>query len=549
MKKTIILFLVVVLSTILFFPFLGRVHLFDWDEINFAECAREMIVSGNYSMVQIDFLPFWEKPPLFIWMQVLSMKLWGINEYAARFPNALCGVFTLAILFLIGSRVKSERLGILWVATYMCSVLPFLYFKSGIIDPWFNLFIFLSIYAMFEYMQSSGRWKGVGWSSLSAAFLGLAILTKGPVAGIIWLLTVIVLIIVRRFRFPFHGAAIAGFVITLILVGGSWFFLIAIQGNTATIAEFIHYQIRLFSSQDAGHGGSLLYHLEVLFLGLFPVSLFFILSFRLKKSSDPFLSLFKKIMTILLLVVLILFSIVETKIVHYSSLCYFPLTFLAALYIDSKWKMERPIPKAASVIMMIIYCLFFLVATAIPLLLNDPVWIIPYIKDPFAKACLHAPITWTALDYLPACILFLGILTYIFHFNRKAKRQFLILGITSLLFIISAILIYPKKAEMYSQHALVEFCKSRKGKDVYLESASFKSYAPLFYGAKKRVSNPMSRFTRWLLKGTIDKPVYLVTKVHELDELVKENPHLKIIYQQNGYVFLIREYPLSYDKR
>ena len=45
-------------SAFFFLPFLGNVHLFDWDEINFAESAREMIVSGNYSRVQIDFKPF-----------------------------------------------------------------------------------------------------------------------------------------------------------------------------------------------------------------------------------------------------------------------------------------------------------------------------------------------------------------------------------------------------------------------------------------------------------------------------------------------------------
>ena len=64
---------------LLFLPFLGTVHLFDWDEINFAECAREMISTSNYSTVTIDYLPFWEKPPLFIWMQVVSMKLFGIS--------------------------------------------------------------------------------------------------------------------------------------------------------------------------------------------------------------------------------------------------------------------------------------------------------------------------------------------------------------------------------------------------------------------------------------------------------------------------------------
>jgi len=93
---------ITLIALLLYVPFLGGVHLFDWDEINFAEAAREMVLSGNYSQVQIDFQPFWEKPPLFLWMQALSMKLFGINEYAARFPNALCGFATLLFLFHIG---------------------------------------------------------------------------------------------------------------------------------------------------------------------------------------------------------------------------------------------------------------------------------------------------------------------------------------------------------------------------------------------------------------------------------------------------------------
>src|ERR1700749_4359995 len=96
--------IIVLLGCLLFLPFLGQVHLFDWDEINFAECAREMIVSKDYLRAQIDFMPFWEKPPFFIWMQVLSMKLFGVGEYAARFPNAFIGILTLLSLFYIGKR-------------------------------------------------------------------------------------------------------------------------------------------------------------------------------------------------------------------------------------------------------------------------------------------------------------------------------------------------------------------------------------------------------------------------------------------------------------
>src|SRR3954471_5031082 len=129
---------------ILFLPFLGNVHLFDWDEINFAECAREMIVSKDYLRAQIDFMPFWEKPPFFIWMQVGAMKLFGVGEFAARFPNALIGVITLTTLFYAGSKIVNEKMAGWWVLLYAATWLPHFYFKTGIIDPTFNFFIFLS---------------------------------------------------------------------------------------------------------------------------------------------------------------------------------------------------------------------------------------------------------------------------------------------------------------------------------------------------------------------------------------------------------------------
>ena len=141
---------VILLLGILFFiPFLGNVHLFDWDEINFAESSREMLLTGDFFRVTINFEPFWEKPPLFFWLQSLSMQIFGIGEFAARLPNALTGIATLLTLFFIGSRHFSPRFGFIWSLVYFGSFLPHIYFKSGIIDPVFNLFILLSIYFLF----------------------------------------------------------------------------------------------------------------------------------------------------------------------------------------------------------------------------------------------------------------------------------------------------------------------------------------------------------------------------------------------------------------
>ncbi|NDH69502.1 MAG: phospholipid carrier-dependent glycosyltransferase, partial [Gammaproteobacteria bacterium] len=119
-------------AAILFLPFLGAVHLFDWDEINFAESAREMMVTGNYQKVQINYQSFWEKPPLFFWLQVMSMELFGVNEYAARFPNALVGIVTLLLVYSFSKKRFGRKIAFLWVFCITGAITPHLYFKSGI---------------------------------------------------------------------------------------------------------------------------------------------------------------------------------------------------------------------------------------------------------------------------------------------------------------------------------------------------------------------------------------------------------------------------------
>ena len=259
-------------ALLLFVPFLGGLHLFDWDEINFAESAREMILTGNYLTVQIDFVPFWQKPPLFIWMQVISMKIFGINEFAARFPNVICGMITMVVLFRTGRRIYDAEFGWIWMLSYIGSLLPFLYFKSGIIDPWFNLFIFTALLNMIYFLEAERgqkRWQNL---VLSAILLGLANLTKGPVSILLFGLTITIFWIMRKFRLNILWTEILAFIMILVIVGGIWFIIQIALGNFYIIVDFIEYQIQLLKTKDSGHGGFLFYHFMVLMAGDFPVS-------------------------------------------------------------------------------------------------------------------------------------------------------------------------------------------------------------------------------------------------------------------------------------
>ena len=537
----IVQLIITVVSALLFVPFLGGVHLFDWDEINFAESAREMIVTGDYLTVQINFQPFWEKPPLFIWMQVLSMKLFGINEFAARFPNAICGILTLLVLYNIGRKIRNNLFGILWVLAYAGSVLPFFYFKSGIIDPWFNLFIFLGVYflMLYAFPENMQKIKNI---ILAATFAGLAVLTKGPVGFLLIALTGGVFLLWIKFKIKVRVIDVITYFAVLALVGGSWFIVQILSGNFDTVVEFVVYQVRLFKTQDAGHGGFFGYHFVVLFFGVFPSSILALKAFGKETTDETFYPFMKRWMIILFWVVLILFSIVKTKIVHYSSLAYFPLTFLAAGFVYSMFQNRAQWKKWMSVIIIAISVFVALPVMLLPFVDKFKYKIIEsnLINDAFAVENLKADADWNGFEFLPG-LLFLVAIVFIFTRIKRTeplKRAVYLWG-TTLIFTLSVILLLVPRIEKYSQNALIEFFKSKAGQDVYLKNIHFKSYATWFYGQTQPPSNPDFYNEEWLLTGNIDKDVHFVTKIHRAP-LMEKYDDIEETGRKNGFVFYVR---------
>ena len=404
--------IIVVGAIILFVPFLGAVHLFDWDEINFAECAREMLVTHDYFSVKINFQAFWEKPPIFIWMQALSMTVFGINEFAARLPNAVCGIITLLVVFNIGRKLYDERFGLFWVLVFAGSFLPHFYFKSGIIDPWFNLFIFSGIYYFILFSNE----KSTKFLLFSALFIGLGVLTKGPVAVLVFGLCYCVFWMLRRFHPVMNIKQIIVYGLAVASVGGLWFLMLFLTGNSAIIKEFFLYQVRLFNTQDAGHGGPFYYHWLVLLIGCFPLSVFALRGFKRSSFDTPYQKHFKIWMMILFWVVLILFSIVKTKIVHYSSLCYFPLSFLGAYGIYKLLNEEIRWKKSTSILLMSIASMIGIVISALPFLDKYKQKIIDadIVKDKFGLENLKANVHWTGYEWLIGAVLIIGTATMLF---------------------------------------------------------------------------------------------------------------------------------------
>jgi 4-amino-4-deoxy-L-arabinose transferase-like glycosyltransferase len=548
-QKLFYTILLAVVGALFFIPFLGGVRLFDWDEINFAECSREMIVLRDYLRVHIDFKPFYEKPPFFFWCQAMMMNLFGVSEFSARLPNAICGIITLGYLYHLGEKLHGHRFGLVWALAYLGSVTPHLYFRSGIIDPFFNLFIFIGlvniIFASWkrERLSSNLLITKPIWAYLliGGLALGLGILTKGPVAFLIVCLVLLVYWMLSRFRWFITPLQFLGFALAAAVAPLAWGGLETYLHGPRFIQEFITYSIRLFSTPDAGHGGFPGYHVVVLLVGCFPASIFALRAFGSLFIERNYQREFQRWMLILFWVVLVLFSIVQSKIVHYSSLCYFPVTYLATLTIMQLEYRRITFNGWLVAGLLIIGGLFVAATIGLPILAQHMDVVKSFAdKDAFTQANLNAPVNWTGWEVLPGIWLLIVLLVSLYLFrNYDTERGTVVLFGGMAVFITLTLWFFIGRIEGISQGAAMRFFERAQGQDVYVKAYGYRSYGPFFYTQKPPVTNPNYYDDTWLQRGPIDKDVLFIKKNTEQTKL-DTLPDTRKIGEENGFIFYRR---------
>jgi 4-amino-4-deoxy-L-arabinose transferase-like glycosyltransferase len=260
--------------------------LIDRDEPRFAEGSREMIERGNYIVPYFNNQLRLDKPPFTYWAQVASYRIFGENDFAARFPSAIAAALTAISILGWGNRIGGEKLGWWAAVIFTLSLQTFVHAKAAVADMWLVLFMTLAHSAGYELFQGAAvsRPPWAIWKSPFLVFyisLALGFLAKGPIA---WtpLLTVAVLIIytrnwqvVRRFRFA------RGILLTLVVVA-----LWGIPALIQTAGEFFRVGIgrhvigRSFTTME-GHGAGSLgmyllllpFYFVTIFVSFFPWSI------------------------------------------------------------------------------------------------------------------------------------------------------------------------------------------------------------------------------------------------------------------------------------
>ncbi|QDT05915.1 Undecaprenyl phosphate-alpha-4-amino-4-deoxy-L-arabinose arabinosyl transferase [Rubripirellula lacrimiformis] len=221
--------------------------LIDRDETRYAEIPREMLATGNWVLPQLNFQTYYDKPPLVYWLCAICYRLFGISEASARLVPALSALATIGATVFFGNRLFQRRVGLLAGGVLMLSVGFAFTSRYLLLDGVLAFFVSMSLFTAFEAIRASRvRWT---WWIASACFVGLAFLTKGPLAIVLWLPPVFAFAWLSdsHARPDWKHYAVAGAVVAGMVT--PWLVAVTLEDPTFLVEFFYTHNVQRFAGQ------------------------------------------------------------------------------------------------------------------------------------------------------------------------------------------------------------------------------------------------------------------------------------------------------------
>jgi 4-amino-4-deoxy-L-arabinose transferase-like glycosyltransferase len=344
-RKILFLLAIIAVLYLFFFYNLGSYSLKEPDEGRYAEIPREMVETGDYIVPHLNYVRYFEKPPLLYWLTALSYKVFGINEWAFRVPNALAALLCIVIIYLFASRWFTIKTALISSLILISSFGFFAMVHIVTIDMLFAFLLSASLLCFYEFYLGE---KPL-FLYLFFASLALAILAKGPVALILMGMTVVLFLLTeKRISFLKEMASIKGLSL-FILIAAPWFIAICIKEKEFFQFFFIDQHILRFLTTKHKRSGPIYYFVPVLFGGLFPWSIFIpravIQLWRVKEL---------RLLFIWSAVVFAFFSLSGSKLTPYILPVFPALSIILGYLFETEW--NQRVQKNREII---IYVLFF----------------------------------------------------------------------------------------------------------------------------------------------------------------------------------------------
>jgi 4-amino-4-deoxy-L-arabinose transferase-like glycosyltransferase len=540
----LLLLALLALSGLLFFLGLGDMGLTDRDEGRNAEAGREMFESGDRLTPTFNGELRVAKPVFLYWLMDQSYRLFGVNEFAARFPSALFGVGLILIqyLFLVHQRDRTVALfgGLMLLLNLEILALG----RMALTDSVLIFFTTASLYGFWLGLHGEGGVRRWIWMF----YIGMAVatLTKGPVGFAVPLITMALYLTWTR-RWPLywqHGIPLAGTILFILLAAPWYAAMFLVHGDAYATGAKVH-TIGRFLSPMEGHNGTIFFYLPVLLLGFFPWSALLPVPLyrtlkdwyhlrRARSQPDPTgtseLDLFAALWVV---GVFVFFTASSTRLPHYIG----PLFPAAALLAASYWSrcLQDPTTKGIRGSIHLMMGLGYLLAIGFACL---PTLYATYASKMVRDFPLAGQVDLGSGPYLAAAVLLLGItlVGYLGLNDERRGRAFWAAGATLAGLVLIVIVIAAPHINRYviapPQELAYAAGLNLGPQDQFIAYGTTRS-SSVFYARRKTLLVPF---------GEEDKIRTALKEPKRVMILLPESAQSKLPAEANGLVPILKRY-------
>lgn len=325
-------YLIIALAVFICFYFgLGSYALENMNEGLYGEIPREMLLSHNFIIPHLNFVPYLEKPPMLYWLIALSYKVFGISEFAARFVPATAATSVVISVLRFTRRLNLHKEGVLAALILSTSVIFILLSRVLLFDMLLTAFFSAALLNFYLWYQSDSK----KYLRFAYVFVALAVLTKGLFALVITPLVAMSFMLLNRvdaakfWRF-FDPVGIVLFLV----IAMPWHVAASLQLSDFSFQYFVNEHLYRFLDKRIPHDyhtKSWYFYLPMLAAYMLPWTLFLPALFRRVDKQQALITF----CWLWCLIPLVFFSISKAKGDYFVVMCTVPIAILLGIKLQS----------------------------------------------------------------------------------------------------------------------------------------------------------------------------------------------------------------------
>jgi len=271
----------------------GSLHLFVWGigsyglwdpwEPKYPVAVEEMRARGDYFTPYFDDEVRWTKPILIYWAMLVPMWIGGNNEFTARLPSAVAGILGVLAVYAFVRKLRGRRTAFL--AACILGTLPQYFYMARQAMPDMLMTFFLTTAMASLALGRFGAGRKRLYFVLFYLSVGLAFLSKGPVAVVIVLGAVLLFWLVdadparllapkaafQDLRTAFRAYHVGIGIGLVALTAGPWYLYMVCKHGAGFFHNFVMYEnLTRFLQAIRGHHGLATFYLRTMFHGMYP---------------------------------------------------------------------------------------------------------------------------------------------------------------------------------------------------------------------------------------------------------------------------------------